>query len=234
MPVAFDLRGNLRRQKNHKVRLSKVFEKFLLLFSRESLLTSFTLHPTDDILLKIVEIGRELPKLSNPAVDKDEPPIGPFSPNRENFESALEALVTDLETAKKLDEERTALKNEQMVAIQGSALHNAISFNLLKDPTKINAEGLSESLISDLILAISAPRWHMVSWVLEWSVLEEKCRELLANPGIKYPCQELKNLVVDYAQFEEYSSEEELDVSSGIEKGYESWSLRRPNSMDTE
>ena len=35
--------------------------------------------------------------------------------------------------------------------------------------------------------------------------------------------QELKYLVIDYTQFDDWSSDEEFEIVTGIEPGYESW-----------
>ena len=43
------------------------------------------------------------------------------------------------------------------------------------------------------------------------------------DPNIRRPTKELKYLVIDYTQFDEWSSEEEVTFNTGIEKGYESW-----------
>ena len=45
---------------------------------------------------------------------------------------------------------------------------------------------------------------------MDWSTLEEKCRDLLKDPSIRKQDSELKYLVIDYTQFDEWSSEEEL------------------------
>ena len=43
------------------------------------------------------------------------------------------------------------------------------------------------------------------------------------DPNIRRPTKELKYLVIDYTQFDEWSSEEEVTFNTGIEKGYENW-----------
>jgi hypothetical protein len=79
--------------------------------------------------------------------------------------------------------------------------------------------------VSDLLVVIESPRWHLLSWVLDWHTLEERCLSLKANPELKNPGQELKYLVIDYTQFDEWSSDEEITASAGIEKGYEDWDV---------
>ena len=63
----------------------------------------------------------------------------------------------------------------------------------------------------------------MLSWVMDWRELEQKCVALLENPKLRVPEDELKYLNIDYTQFDEWSSDEEITVFTGIEKGYEKW-----------
>ena len=84
---------------------------------------------------------------------------------------------------------------------------------------------LPKQIVSDLLVVIESPRWHLLSWVLDWHTLEERCLSLKANPELKNPGQELKYLVIDYTQFDEWSSDEEITASAGIEKGYEDWDV---------
>ena len=56
---------------------------------------------------------------------------------------------------------------------------------------------------------------------MDWPTLEEKCRDLLKNPDIRKQDSELKYLVIDYTQFDEWSSEEELLAqNNGIGEKY--------------
>ena len=80
-----------------------------------------------------------------------------------------------------------------------------------------------ETLLSDLLIVINAPRWHLLSWLFDWATLSERCQALLGNPKMKTISDELKYLVIDYTQFDEWSSDEEMDINTGIEKGYEKW-----------
>ena len=85
--------------------------------------------------------------------------------------------------------------------------------------------GLPKQLVADLLVVMESPRWHLLSWVLDWPMLEERCLSLKANPELKNPGSELKYLVIDYTQFDDWSSDEEVNISSGIEKGYERWDV---------
>ena len=69
---------------------------------------------------------------------------------------------------------------------------------------------LHPRIVADLLIVINSSRWHMLSWVMDWPSLEAKCRNLLENPEIRKQDSELKYLVIDYTQFDEWSSEEEL------------------------
>ena len=66
-------------------------------------------------------------------------------------------------------------------------------------------------------------RWHLLSWVMDWKELNAKCIQLLENPSLRIPNEELKYLNIDYTQFDEWSSDEEITIFTGIEKGYEKW-----------
>ena len=45
---------------------------------------------------------------------------------------------------------------------------------------------------------------------MDWPSLEEKCRNLLQNPEIRKQDSELKYLVIDYTQFDDWSSEDDM------------------------
>ena len=62
-----------------------------------------------------------------------------------------------------------------------------------------------------------------MSWVMDWKELHAKCIQLLENPSLRIPNEELKYLNIDYTQFDEWSSDEEITIFTGIEKGYEKW-----------
>ena len=57
-------------------------------------------------------------------------------------------------------------------------------------------------------------------------LFQERCLSLLANPSqriVRNP--ELKHLVIDYTQFDEWSDDDDDQVPSGIEPGYEKWDV---------
>ena len=115
---------------------------------------------------------------------------------------------------------------EGLLSIQGELITEAENYDPTVQPCQSlspEALGLSPEITSDLMILISAPRWHLLSWVLEWPELQRTCAKLLANPSIRIPSEELKFLNIDYTQFDEWSSDEEITVFTGIEKGYEKW-----------
>jgi len=123
---------------------------------------------------------------------------------------------------------------EGILSIQGELITEASNYNPLDQPCKSLSHenlGLSKDITDDLLIVITAPRWHLLSWVMDWSDLEGTCAKLLANPSIREPSEELKFLNIDYTQFDEWSSDEEVTIYTGIEKGYEKW-LEVPSEDD--
>ena len=115
---------------------------------------------------------------------------------------------------------------EGLLSIQGELITEAANYDPTVQPCQSlspEALGLSPEITSDLMILISAPRWHLLSWVLEWPDLQRTCAKLLANPSLRIPNEELKFLNIDYTQFDEWSSDEEVTIYTGIEKGYEEW-----------
>ena len=62
---------------------------------------------------------------------------------------------------------------------------------------------------------------------MDWTELHQKCIKLLEDPSLRVPNDELKYLNIDYTQFDEWSSDEEINIFTGIEKGYEKWLAER-------
>ena len=53
---------------------------------------------------------------------------------------------------------------------------------------------------------------------------------LRLNPNkFREPVEDLKYLNIDYTQFNGWSSDEEVTIYTGIEKGYEEWVLEGPD-----
>lgn len=132
------------------------------------------------------------------------PPIK--SPEVANIERTLDALIL--------------IKGE---AVTGSANYDEKTVpNQVLDAEKL---GLSPQLCDDLAVVLSSPRYHMLSWVLDWKELNALCERYLENAEeMRNTNKELKYLNIDYSQFKDWPSEEESkDEFFGIEKGYEQW-----------
>lgn len=111
------------------------------------------------------------------------------------------------------------------INLQGNVFAEAANYDPIGLPLRSatpEALGLPKHLVGDLLIVIESPRWHLLSWVLDWPTLRERCQRLLSNPKLKNPRQELKYLVVNYTQFDGWSSDEDI-TTIGIEKGYEHW-----------
>ena len=202
------------------------------IFHRECLLSAFSLTPTAQLFEDIRECApraqleeTENPETSELASNFSHMKNKDFDTICEEFEESLKKLK-EQEANIGVNGDSVACTSHQdgLLSIQGSVLTKKKSYNPLAEPLTpfdLSDLGIPLSVASDLIVAISACRWHMLSWVLEWPLLEERCQNLLKNPAIKYPGEELKYLVIDYTMFDEWSSEDELDTSTGIERGYE-------------
>ena len=128
------------------------------------------------------------------------------SPESANIERTLDALIL--------------IKGE---AVTGSANYDEKSVpNQVLDAEKL---GLSPQLCDDLAVVLSSPRYHMLSWVLDWKELNTLCERYLENAEeMRNTNKELKYLNIDYSQFKNWPSEDESkDEFFGIEKGYEQW-----------
>ena len=109
---------------------------------------------------------------------------------------------------------------------QGELITEASNYDPLDQPCQSltpEALGLPAAITDDLLIVISAPRWHLLSWVMDWPDLERTCLKLLEKPSLRVPSEDLKYLNIDYTQFDEWSSDEEVTIYTGIEKGYEKW-----------
>jgi len=110
-----------------------------------------------------------------------------------------------------------------LLSIEGSVLTSSLTYNPLADPMSVFCiDDVPTKLISDLLIVVNSPRWHLLSWVHPWKVLQERCQHMLKSP-LNRGSQELKYLVIDYTQFDDWSSDEEFEIVTGIEPGYESW-----------
>ena len=117
---------------------------------------------------------------------------------------------------------------DALILIQGDAVTGSANYDEKSVPNQVldgEKLGLSPQLCDDLAVVLSSPRYHMLSWVLEWKELNSLCERYLENAEeMKNTNKELKYLNIDYSQFKDWPSEDETkDIFFGIEKGYEQW-----------
>ncbi|XP_071439268.1 platelet binding protein GspB-like isoform X2 [Hetaerina americana] len=117
--------------------------------------------------------------------------------------------------------------------------NSSLNYDVLSAPNEVlDAEklGLTSQLCDDLAVVLSGPRWHMLSWVLEWNHLSSLCERYLQDrEGMRNITKELKYLNIDYNQFKDRPSTiDSRDEYSGIEKGYEQWADVSSEHSDSE
>jgi len=135
-------------------------------------------------------------------------------------QSGEEAMEVD-----QVQPEKTYL--EGLLSIQGDVLTSREDYDPDRPPLAVfdpdqRELGLTKCQAHDLLTVISSPRWHLLSWALNWTTLYERCLNVLRTPSVRYPKEELRNLVIDYTQFD-CSDDEEAEVLGGTESGYEDW-----------
>ncbi|XP_043253441.1 uncharacterized protein LOC122397971 isoform X2 [Colletes gigas] len=118
---------------------------------------------------------------------------------------------------------------DALILIKGDAVTGSANYDEKSVPNQVlDAEklGLSPQLCDDLSVVLSSPRYHMLSWVLDWKELNSLCERYLENAEeMRNTNKELKYLNIDYSQFKDWPSEDDTtkDIFFGIEKGYEQW-----------
>ncbi|XP_053974335.1 uncharacterized protein LOC128874079 isoform X1 [Hylaeus volcanicus] len=117
---------------------------------------------------------------------------------------------------------------DALILIKGDAVTGSSNYDEKSVPNQVlDAEklGLSPQLCDDLAVVLSSPRYHMLSWVLDWKELNSLCERYLENAEeMRNTNKELKYLNIDYSQFKDWPSEDDTkDIFFGIEKGYEQW-----------
>ncbi|XP_015599580.1 uncharacterized protein LOC107269825 [Cephus cinctus] len=117
---------------------------------------------------------------------------------------------------------------DALILIQGGAMTGSSNYDEKCVPNQVldgEKLGLSPQLCDDLAVVLSSPRYHMLSWVLDWKELNGLCERYLENAEeMRNTNKELKYLNIDYSQFKDWPSEDDTkDVFYGIEKGYEQW-----------
>ena len=219
-----------------------------LTFRRECILTAFSLTPNEDLYQKILKLAQESGFVSASS-SKNEPEKAKkqiSTINNEDFDSMCQDFVSNLSKgfgkaptkirANAVLTEKKHRNLEGLISIQGDLVTEAKNYDPVQPPLKtMTAKSLGikrPRLVEDLLMMINAPRWHLLSWVLDWPQLEEQCQALLRNPDIKRPTKELKYLVIDYTQFDDWTSEEEITATTGIEKGFEAWQGRESDEEE--
>ena len=115
-------------------------------------------------------------------------------------------------------DKKKARNLEGLISIRGELITEAANYNPLDVPCRSlqpDVLQLSRQLTDDLLILISAPRWHMLSWVMAWPELHTKCADLLKDPTLRDPIEDLKYLNIDYTQFNGWSSDEEVTIFTG-------------------
>lgn len=117
---------------------------------------------------------------------------------------------------------------DALILIKGDAVTGSANYDERSVPSQVldgEKLGLSPQLCDDLAVVLSSPRYHMLSWVLDWKELKTLCERYLENAEeMRNTNKELKYLNIDYSQFKDWPSEDDAkDVFFGIEKGYEQW-----------
>lgn len=218
---------------------------------RECLLTAFSLAPTTQLYDQLSEIAARLEKEraaesagaggraqiasngeSPMEVDDGKKPLC-LSKDEDKSDALVESLDKDSfswSSAKlRTDARKSSLNAESrtldgLLSIEGNLLTEARNYDPMRDPTA--AFRVDGELLPDLIVVLSCPRWHLLSWVADRETLETRMRKILDDPGVR-TCRELKYLSVDYSQFDRATSDDDDldDDLTGIEPGYENYEI---------
>ncbi|XP_077278451.1 uncharacterized protein LOC143906317 isoform X1 [Temnothorax americanus] len=168
----------------------------------------------------------------------------PLHPNRESSSEMFGELCFncgEFTGSNQLNDDKLQLKEasttpgknvertlDALILIKGDAVTGSANYDEKSVPSQVldgEKLGLSPQLCDDLAVVLSSPRYHMLSWVLDWKELKNLCERYLENEEeMRNTNKELKYLNIDYSQFKDWPSEDDTkDVFFGIEKGYEQW-----------
>jgi len=236
--------------------LSDILKENKVLY-RECVLTAFSLNPTRNLFEKIEICAADVrKKLEEKSDNEDEPMEVDKAKNKQTLSKKIddkEFAATADSFAKSLEEGNFTKSNhriranapkiehknrvvESLLSIEGDILTEASNYDAMAKPmngfVSDHENDVTASLVSDLVIAINAPRWQLLSWVYDWDTLKEQCRKLMENPTCKVANDKLEYLVIDYTQFDEWSSDEEGDDGGAIEKGYENWEDDEPSDEE--
>ncbi|KAK4871758.1 hypothetical protein RN001_015882 [Aquatica leii] len=170
--------------------------------SRECVLTSFSLKPTQSTLDRIVNLAKN---------------------------SGYEVLDTGQNWKCKL---HPSVDPSDEVCYKCNECGEYMSQMELKSPLNTNTAlsealteeqlGLSPQLCDDLVVVLSSPRYQLFSWLVKWKDLHRLCVLYLNDPErTKNIVTELKFVDIDYSIFATVKREPEDEDVNGIERGYE-------------
>lgn len=170
--------------------------------SRECLLTSFSLLPTQESLDRIVKLaalsGYEVLDTGQSWKCRLHPPVLPSD------DISLKCDVCgDFMTPPDF-----AAPNNTNVALSEALTEEQL--------------GLSPQLCDDLVVVLLSPRYQLLNWLLQWRDLHRLCVLYLNDPKrTKNFITELKYLDIDYSVYMFMKREPEDEELTGIERGYE-------------
>lgn len=163
--------------------------------SRECVLTSFSLDPTESCMAIIEQCAESSGKIRT---------VDGSDSARNDFGEVTESETVSLDTGQKRISKFTNTELNKVLVPQ--------------------ALGLSEQLCDDLVVVLSGPRYMYLSWVLEWNELKTACKAYLEDArNSRNVVKELKYLHIDYSQFKDWPEDDKTQYG-GIEKGYEQFS----------
>jgi hypothetical protein len=213
--------------------LAKVLGSSNGVLRRECLLTAFSLAPSTDLFKDLEDCARA----AGVAVEGSEgdnregtQTLKPmreilFLPKEDEFNQVCQDFISSL---KDVDEDAKNSKKvflDGLLSIEGEVLTSREDYDPDRCPLAVfrpdqEELGLSELELRDILVVLSAPRWHLLSWVLDWKELRERCRTVLRTPSVRLPKEELRNLVIDYDCSDD---DDDCAMVGGEETGYDEW-----------
>ncbi|KAK5639316.1 hypothetical protein RI129_011808 [Pyrocoelia pectoralis] len=181
------------------LKLADVLDQNLKL-SRESVLTAFSLKPSQAILDRIVSLAK--------ATSYDViPPAHLWKCDHPPSDSSDDVSYK----CNKCGEYKSYLELQSSLN-SNTTLSDAVSEEL----------DLSPHLRDDLVVVLSSPRYHFLNWLGTWKNLYHLCVIYLSDPvKTKNIITELKYVDIDYSLFVGIKREPEDENANGIERGYE-------------
>uniref|UniRef100_A0A1Y1N9Y8 Uncharacterized protein n=1 Tax=Photinus pyralis TaxID=7054 RepID=A0A1Y1N9Y8_PHOPY len=167
---------------------------------RESVLTAFSLNPSQEILDRIVS-------LANATGYEVVTPVHLWKCDHPPSDSSDEVSY------------KCSLCGDYKCHIE---LQSSLKSNTaLSDAVQAETD-LSCHLRDDLVVVLSSPRYHFLNWLGTWKNLYQLCVMYLADPDkVKNIITDLKFVDIDYSRFLGIKREPEDENANGIERGYE-------------